>query len=365
VAERELTTREINRAVLARQLLLQRASLPLARALERVAGLQAQYAPSAYVGLWSRLKDFERGSLTAALHGRRAVQGSLMRSTIHLVSAADYWPFHAGTAAGRRDWFLRVARHQVAADHMERAAAIVGEKLKRGPARATELRRLLAESAVPPIAWAGLGHWLPMLRVPPSGTWERRRADLYGLAEEWLGPPEAGEAEGLRHLVVRYLGAFGPAAIKEIAGWAGLNPAAVTPVLERMELRAFRDLRGSRLLDLPRAPLPDPATPAPVRFLPTWDATLLVHARRSGILPERFRPLVFNTRTPHSVPTFLVDGQVAGTWRYEAGRVRIAPFEGIPRQARRELDQEAAALAAFHTESIGQVVAEAPDSAGS
>jgi hypothetical protein len=103
------------------------------------------------------------------------------------------------------------------------------------------------------------------------------------------------------------------------------------PVIDRLPLRRFRDEKGRELLDVQRAPLPDPKTPAPVRFLSTWDATLLVHARRTQILPEPYRPLVFNTKTPHSVPTFLVDGAVAGTWRYERGRVETKPFEPLPK----------------------------------
>ncbi|TMB60423.1 MAG: winged helix DNA-binding domain-containing protein [Chloroflexi bacterium] len=114
-----------------------------------------------------------------------------------------------------------------------------------------------------------------------------------------------------------------------------------------MSLRHFRDEKGKELIDVPRAPLPDANTPAPVRFLPTWDATLLVHARRTQILPERYRPMVFNTRTPHSVPTFLIDGAVAGTWRVEGGRVELKPFEPIPKSMRREVDEEAQRLAAF------------------
>jgi hypothetical protein len=120
--------------------------------------------------------------------------------------------------------------------------------------------------------------------------------------------------------------------------------------VERMPLRRFRDERGGELLDLPRAPLPDPDTRAPVRFLPTWEAMLLVHARRTQVLPEPYRSLVFNTRTPHSVSTFLVDGAVAGTWRYEGGRIWWEPFEPLPRAARRELEDEAKGLAAFHAE---------------
>jgi hypothetical protein len=115
-----------------------------------------------------------------------------------------------------------------------------------------------------------------------------------------------------------------------------------------MDLSRFRDEGGRELLDLPGSRLPDPDTPAPVRLLPTWDATLLLHARRTLILPERYRPLIFQARNPQSVPTFLVDGVVAGTWRYEQGRVLIDAFEPLPPAVRRDLDEEATRLAAFH-----------------
>jgi hypothetical protein len=148
--------------------------------------------------------------------------------------------------------------------------------------------------------------------------------------------------------VRRYLAAFGPASRKDIAQWSHLRSGDLEPVLARLSLRRFRDDRGGELLDVPRAPLPDPDTPAPVRFLPTWDAVLLVHARRTGVLPERYRPLIFRTKNPPSVPTFLVDGAVAGSWRYDAGRVSWEPFERLDRAVRREVDQEAERLAVLH-----------------
>jgi hypothetical protein len=147
------------------------------------------------------------------------------------------------------------------------------------------------------------------------------QADLFGLAEDWIGPSDTTPGHGARHLVRRYLAGFGPASRKDVASFTGLSQGTLKPVLQAMKLHRFRDERGPELLDLPRAPLADIDTHAPVQFLPTWDATLLVHARRTQILPERFRPLVFNTKTPHSVATFLIDGQVAGTWRYERGRI--------------------------------------------
>ncbi len=350
MAERVLSTRELNRALLARQLLLERSSLPLTRAIERVGGLQTQYAPSAYVALWSRLRDFRREALTKALEQRRVVQATLMRVTIHMVSAADYPLFAEGIRKGRRQWWVGGQRHQVEGLDMGKVAALLRKALRDGPRRQSELLELIQAEGLPRIAWSGVGLWLDMVRVPPSGTWERRRADLYRLADDWLKPSTATEAEGQDHLVRRYLGGFGPASLGDIANWTGLRVTALRPVVERLRLRRFRDEEGGELLDLPGAPLPDPETPAPVRFLPTWDATLLAHARRTQILPEVYRPRVFNTKTPHSETTFLVDGAVAGTWRYEKSRVRVKPFGRLAREARSELEDEAERLGEFHAE---------------
>jgi Winged helix DNA-binding domain len=348
VTERVLSTRELNRALLARQLLLERSSLPLPDALEQVAGLQAQYAPSPYVGLWSRLRDFRRDDLTRALEDRRAVQATLLRVTIHVVSAADYPPFTEAVRAARREWWARATRRELEGVDMEAAAALVRERLKAGPARQAELARLLAERGYPRAVWTGVGLWVDMVRVPPSGTWERRRADLYGLAEDWLGPWSVGQAEALEHLVRRYLAGFGPASLADLGSWAGLPLSPLRPVLERVGTSRFRDEEGTELFDLPGAPLPDPGTPAPPRFLSTWDANLLVHARRTQVLPERHRPRIFHVRAPHSFPTFLVDGAVAGTWRHEQGEVRLEPFEPLDAPTRRQLEDEAERLAAFH-----------------
>ncbi len=342
-AERTLTQRDLNRALLARQLLLERTQTTLPAALESMGGLQAQYAPSMYIGLWSRVEGFARDHLTRALERRTVVQGTLLRATIHLVSARDYWPFTVAIEQTRREWWLRVARSGLSAEEVAAAASALRDALANGPLRRREIEDLLGK----PLAGA-VGLWLDLVRVPPSGTWERRRADLYASADDWLGRAEITPEEGVEHLVRRYLGGFGPAPAGDIANWAGLAVGSIEPSLERLRLRRFRDEQGRELLDLLRAPLPDPDTPAPVRFLPTWDATLLVHARRTGILPEEHRPKVFSTKTPHSVGTFLVDGAVAGTWRYEGGTVRTEPFDRLDATTRRELAEEAERLAAFH-----------------
>jgi hypothetical protein len=343
VAERTLTRRELNRALLARQLLLERARLPLPRALERMCGVQAQYAPSMYIGLWTRVEGSQRDALTRALERRSVVQGTLLRSTIHLVSAGDYWPFALAVEEGRRAWWLRTRRGQITARQMSAAARRLRRALADGPLRRAQIDELAGKEIA-----QGVGLWVHMVRVPPSGTWERRRADLYALAEDSLPRPELARDDALDHLVRRYLAAFGPASQADVASFAGLRPAEIAPALERLALRHFRSEDGEELLDVPRAPLPDPDTPAPVRLLPTWDATLLVHARRSGILPEEHRPRIFSTRYPQSFRTFLVDGAVAGTWRYEEGRVTLEPFAKLDRATLRELRAEADGMAAFH-----------------
>jgi len=343
--ERILTRAELNRALLARQMLLQRVDISIPRALERMAGLQAQYAPSMYIGLWSRLKGFERDQLTRALEERTVVQGTLMRVTIHLVSAGDYWPFAIAVREARRKLWLRGQARRLGQDDesLTAAAEELRQRLGDGPLQRKEVEELVGRSGI-----TAVGLWLDLVRVPPSGTWERRRADLYAAADLWIKPINVPSNEASEHLVHRYLAGFGPATKADIASWSGLAPGEVATVVDRLDLRLFRSEGGAELLDVPDAPLPDPDTPAPVRFLPTWDATLLVHARRTGILPEEYRPLVFNTKTPHSVNTFLVDGSVAGTWRYEQGRVELHPFKELSPLTLGPLHREAEGLAALY-----------------
>jgi winged helix DNA-binding protein len=316
--------------------------MPIPRALERLGGIQNQYAPNAYIRLWSSLIGFERDALTRALERRTVVQATLMRQTIHVVSARDYWPFAVAVREPHRTWLLHVRRPRPDERELERVAAHMREEMVGGPLRYQELDELTARR------WHDVGPWLELVRVPPSGTWDKRRAHLFQTAELWLGPEDVAPGAALAHLVRRYLTAFGPASPVDIAQWAGMKARDLAPALDRLPLRRFRGETGGELVDLPRAPLPDPETPAPVRLLPTWDATLLVHARRSGILPEHYRPLIFNTKMPHSFPTFLVDGSVAGTWKYEKGRVALEPFERLDRAILRELREESERLAEFH-----------------
>jgi hypothetical protein len=347
VTQRTLSWRERNRTLLARQLLLDRAELAVPKAAERIAGVQSQYAPSTYIGLWTRLQGFARDDLTSALDRRTVVQGTLMRGTIHVVSTRDYPAMAAGVRRARRAWSLRTRRDVADDRRMQATARRLRELLADGPRPRRELTKLLGVDST---IWNAVGLWVDLVRVPPSGTWERRSADLYGLADTWIDMPQVDEADGVELLVRRYLGGFGPSSAKEICGWSGVPVADLDAVLGRMRLRRFRTEDGQTLLDVPREPLMDGDVPAPIRFLPTWDATLLINERATQILPERLRPLVFNTRTPHSVPTFLIDGQVAGTWRFADDRIAIEPFEKLPKAPRRALDDEADRLRSFHVE---------------
>jgi hypothetical protein len=331
----------INRAVLARQLLLERSDLPLHRVVERVAGIQSQYIPSAYVGLWSRVDGFSRDMLTSSLRRGSVVQGTLMRGTIHLVSRADYWPVAAAIRHRMREWWLQVHGSGISTHEMEKLADRLRAALGDGPRKRNDL---IAELGIDTVIWGGVGSWVELVRVPPSGTWESRRADLYGLATSWVGPDDASPARGLDLLIRRYLNGFGPASRDDIRAFTSLSLATIDGALERLKTRRFADEEGGTLFDFQGALLPDEDIPVPVRFLGTWDASLLVHARRSLILPEEYRARIFHTKAPHSFNTFLVDGQVAGTWRHQGGEVMLDPFHPIPKRFKRGLDEERARL---------------------
>ena len=264
-----------------------------------------------------------------------------------MVARGDFWPVAQAIREPRREWAMRATQSSRSVDEarMRRAAAELRKALAGGAAlRRTEIEELIGKDAQKLV-----GMFLDLVRVPPSGTWERRRADLFGLAADWLGPPGAEDpAAGAELLARRYLGAFGPATRNEFADWAGLPLRDAAAVAERVGTRRFRSEDGAELLDLPRAPLPPADAPAPVRFLPTWDAVLLAHARRTQVLPEEHRAKIFNTKMPQSIGTFLVDGAVAGTWKPEKEGIALAPFGRLDRAVRRELDAEAERLRAFH-----------------
>jgi hypothetical protein len=342
MTDRSLSLQRLNRALLARQLLLERSSLSIPDALSQVGGLQTQYAPSGYVGLWTRLADFRRDDLTRALEDRSVVQATLMRVTIHLVAASDYWRFEIGVKQARQEWARRVNAAGLGLDDPEGHAVALRRALANGPRSVADIGGLASGFI------GNVGLWVDLVRVPPSGTWARRRADILALADDWVGPASVTADEGLEHLVGAYLRGFGPAPVKDISSWAGVSAAALKAAAERLDLVRYHDDRFRELLDLPDAPLPDADTHAPVRFLPHWDASLLVHARRAGILPEEHRPRVFSSRNPFSVGVYLVDGRVAGAWSVKDGHVRTNPFEELPARVVRQVNDEAERLDAFH-----------------
>ena len=287
-------------------------------------------------GLQSRRAD-------ANLERRELIQATLLRGTIHLVSREDFWAFALAIRPAREAWWRRVDRTDAEALDLDAAVASTRDFLAGTTRSHGELSEHFARLGGAPAA-RGVGTRLELVRVPLSGTWERRRAHTFALAEEWVGPPDIGEEDALVHVARRYLEGFGPAAARDFADWAGVPVRSARAALERLDPARYE----KDLLDLPGAPLPAADTPAPVRFLPTFDAILLVHARLSGVLPEPYRTRIFSTKTPHSFGTFLVDGAVAGTWRHDGGRVVTEPFERLDAAARRALEDEAERLAAFH-----------------
>ena len=336
---RLLTRRDLNRATLARQLLLERRRLPLVAAVERLAGLQAQWGPAPYVGLWTRVDGFRRETLERALLAKRLVRAVLMRGTIHLVSRADYGGF--GAAVGRPPWLKPEA--EGFGDRLHDSIRAFGSE----PRTRQEITAFLAREhgvhgELAAALWYALRIRGRLTHAPETGLWHASGKVRYLTIEHEPAEPVAARVE----LVRRYLAAFGPATRADVSEWSGLRVGDLTPALDALEpLRRFRDERDRELLDLPRAPLPAADARAPARLLPRFDNLLLSHRDRTRVLPEQYRGEVIEGGWVHS--TFLVDGSVAGTWDVEKGRVRLEPFAPLPRAARRELADEARRLEAW------------------
>jgi Winged helix DNA-binding domain len=344
VSERVLTVRELNRALLARQLLLERARLPVTRALERVGPLHAQGVESTYVNLWSRIEGFRREQLTRALERRTVVRGSMLRNTLHLVSGREHPLYLGALRDSRLAWLARAWKHDYSESELRQAERVARKTLAE-PRPFAELEAALGGDRYLAMA---LSMHSGLLTVPPAGIWGFHGSSPYTPAELWLGTSPADERAGLRHLVRRYLAAFGPATLGDLSFWASLRKRTVAPFLDELELRRFRDEKGRELVDLPRAPLPSPDTPAPARFLLRWDNVYLGHesGERDRIVPAGFRRHVYTVNTVMPA-TFLLDGFVAGTWRYERGRVELEPWRRLTRAERAELADEGERLAAF------------------
>jgi hypothetical protein len=351
-----LTRRQLNRATLVRQLLLERARLDVVTATERIGGLQAQEPASPYIGLWTRLADFEPGALDQAIADRAVVKGTLMRSTLHLVSADDYlhlWPAIVPLLDGiRRQDRLQPPSQQHLAALTARAEAFTAE-----PRGLGELRDHLGASdglAPDEVLW-WIRRRVAFAHAPSDVPWSFGRRPRLAHALAWLhadGWPTTEDA--LERLVRRYLGAFGPATTADLAQWSGLAVGKLRPGIAAVDaagdMRRFSDERGRELLDLEGSPLPDPDTPAPPRLLPMWDSTILAFADRTRLISDEDRRVVV-ARNGDTLPTFTVDGVVAGLWWAEGapgGRTRIViePFRPPLHQAdARALEQEGERLA--------------------
>ena len=265
MAERVLTSADLNRALLARQFLLERSRLPLSRTLDRIGGHPGAVRPSSYIGLWSRLEGFELADLTRALERRKSRPGDAAalddspRVGRRLLAVRHR---DAGRAAGGVAPLRQEALVTVRPDLCSQGGSQDPERQGPAPRRAPRPRaQARSRAADPPLERARA--WIELVRAPPSGTWERRRADLYALADEWLEPPTVTPTESVEILLRRYLAGFGPARLADAANWAGLAPTAVQEAAEGLRLRRFRDEEDRELVDLPRAPLPGASTKAP------------------------------------------------------------------------------------------------------
>jgi hypothetical protein len=347
--ERVLSRRELNRALLARQLLLKRASLTPVRAVERLAGLQAQYTPSPYLSLWTRLEGFRRASLTRALERRTLVKALLMRGTLHIVTPSDFWAF----AAARRGRVPLPTSYErlLPTARLEKLAAAALAELDGGPRTFAELVEFVRPHAKAPISpafiWRRVQGRADIVHAVPSGTWGYHGEGVYEAAGRVI-PADAPQADAaLDRMVLRYLAAFGPATKRDVSQWTGIpRLRPIQASLDRLDLRAFRDQDGRLLHDLPRAPRPAADTPAPVRLVPRYDNLVLAHDDRRRILGDvPVSRIVTKNALVHA--TILVDGFVAGTWQLEKGRVALEPFERLPAGTRRELAGEVRRLEEF------------------
>jgi Winged helix DNA-binding domain len=358
--EQALTLRELNRTTLARQMLLGRKRLPAAEAIARVAGLQAQSVVPPFVGLWTRLDRFRREALTGLIHDRDVVRATMMRHTLHLVTADDYLRLRPAVQPALTRSFSGITRKRLEGVDLEPVVEAVGKRLERGPATFAEVRALVSDlmpgGDVNALAY-GIRTLLALVQVPAETRWAYSTTAPYALAEDWLGRPLAGSEEP-RELVLAYLAAFGPASVADIQAWSGL--AGLKPAIERFrpELRAFRDERGSELLDVADGPVVAADAPAPPRFLPDYDNVLLAYADRSRMIADEHRRAVFLT-AGRVRATFLIDGFVAGTWKIEKAKstatLVVEPFGRLAGRDRKALAGEGEKLIRFVEDGTDRV----------
>ncbi|GIH15350.1 winged helix DNA-binding domain-containing protein [Rugosimonospora africana] len=323
-----LGPRALGRATLDRQLLLRRARCSVPDAVRHLVGLQGQVPAAPYIGLWSRLEGFELADLTAPVEDRRIVRATAMRATLHLLDADDYRRLRPLLEPVlRRSQKTFMGRHTEGIDPDDLVAA-ARDLLRERPRDRSELRALLGARWLghdPAALVNSVQYLLPMVQLPPAGTWKGSVRGPFALAEQWLGQPLAGA--GPDELVCRYLAAFGPASVMDVQAWSGLTRLGEVVEPMRGRLRGFRDASGRELFDLPDAPRPDPDTPAPVRFLPQWDNLLLSHADRTRVIAEEHRRRIVS---PADTATFLIDGVARGSWSIDRP-VRLGASGAAPR----------------------------------
>ena len=349
----DITIEALNRATLARQLLLERSPLDPVTAIERIGGLQAQEARPAFQALWTRLEGFDRAALHDALHDRSVVRGTTMRATLHMMSAADFSALRPVLQPVLDGALESVLKQRGATVDRAKVVAAAKRLLKREPLTFNALRDELAER-FPDTEIRSLGYTVrmqvPLLMLPTDDRWSFASDSRFTLAEEWLGtqlPKPDREA-----LVRRHLGAFGPATAADVQNWSGLKGLKDTVEGMADELAAFR-LGRRTLYDLPDAPRPDPGTPAPPRLLPEFDSVLLAHQDRTRVIADEHRKALA-TKNLRVAATFLVDGVVAGSWAVErkgkAATLTLSSFGRLRKADKEALAAEAEALARFSGE---------------
>jgi hypothetical protein len=327
-------------------MLLERVELDAVTAIERLAGMQAQYSPSPYIGLWSRVRDFKRQELEAALAAHLVYKATLMRGTLHLVSARQFDVFRLASRFPRHVWSegpkqLADRGIDVAALREEMLAALDTRPLKKPELQRAFRHRIPAE----------LPDWVAFSVIVSVGATINHHEDarfghFAGSRYRRAPPPEADPEDAVRAVVTSYLAAFGPATQADLAQWLGRSVSTFSGALDSLELVTFQDEGGRRLVDLPGAPRPDPTVPAPVRFLPKWDNLLLAYDRRERVLPAAIRKTVIR-KNGDVLPTFLVDGIVAGAWEAPLrGRAAMAltSFGALSVKNRRAVEREAESL---------------------
>ncbi|MEU1054366.1 winged helix DNA-binding domain-containing protein [Streptomyces sp. NPDC005876] len=346
-----LGIRALNRATLARQLLLRRADLSAEAAVTHLVGLQAQNVKPPYYALAARLAGFTPEALSAPMADRRVVRIVTLRSTIHTHTADDCLTLRPLVQAAR-DRELNQFRGGLTGVDPDRLARLARDLVEAEPRTMRELREALGAQwpdADPGALAVAARCLLPLVQITPRGLWGRSGQVTLTTAEHWLGRP-AAPVPAPDATVLRYLAAFGPASVKDMQTWAGLT--RLRPAFERLRPRllTFRDPAGTELFDLPDAPRPDPDTPAPPRFLPEFDNLLLSHADRTRVVPPAHRGRAWQGNLAHR--TLLVDGFLAGLWRLDADALVIEAFGELTAVQRREVAEEAERLlAAMHPDA--------------